>query len=216
MILSGGRTAYCGAATGALDYFASIGHAIPPNTNPAEFFLDLVNNDFVAQAEVDLILDAWTKKGADGVAFVPKASTGGSTGTIVPLSKQIGVMMNRHAKLVYMDPVLYIGRAIIFLVSNIYFALVYIKARERGQDQVLNRMVRASFVRRCVRGEAKRRKGRHDNALRSIDGGPFDCAPFPPPPHNRYRPHLHLYPHPHPHPHPHPLSLPLHSGSSSG
>mmetsp|Transcript_76097 Transcript_76097/g.217263 ORF Transcript_76097/g.217263 Transcript_76097/m.217263 type:complete len:394 (+) Transcript_76097:76-1257(+) len=139
MILSGGRTAYCGAATGALDYFASIGHTIPPNTNPAEFYLDLVNNDFVAQEEVDTILDAWAGKNKDAGAFVPKSPTS-STADLVPMSKQIKVMMNRHGKLVYMDPVLYIGRAIIFLVANIYFALVYIKARDRNQDQVTNRM----------------------------------------------------------------------------
>jgi hypothetical protein len=36
------------------DYFASIGHPIPKHTNPAEFFLDLVNNDFTPDEEVRL------------------------------------------------------------------------------------------------------------------------------------------------------------------
>jgi len=141
MILSGGRTAYCGEASGALEHFASIGHAIPPNTNPAEFFLDLVNNDFVAQEEVDTILDAWENNKEKGEkSIVSSESKMPPAGQSVPMTKQIEVMMHRHAKLVGRDPVLYLGRAIIFLMSNLYFALVYIQARERAQDQATNRM----------------------------------------------------------------------------
>ena len=123
-----------------LRYFDSIGHAIPPNTNPAEFFLDLVNNDFVAQEEVDTILDAWASRDKKNDAVVVPTSPRPPSNVSTPMSKQISVMMSRHAKLVYMDPVLYIGRAIIFLISNLYFALVYVKAREREQDQVTNKM----------------------------------------------------------------------------
>ena len=62
MILSRGREAYSGKATDAVDYFASIGYPIPAHTNPAEFFLDLVNDDFVDKAEVNKVLDQWAEK----------------------------------------------------------------------------------------------------------------------------------------------------------
>ena len=48
-------------------------------------------------------------------------------------------MLRRHALLVVRDPVLYIGRAFIFLFSTSTPA-VYAQARNRNQDQVLNRM----------------------------------------------------------------------------
>ena len=38
----GGKTVYCGAAESALEYFSSLGFSIPPNENPADFFLDVI------------------------------------------------------------------------------------------------------------------------------------------------------------------------------
>jgi len=49
---------HMGDAQAAIEWFASIGHGIPPNTNPADFFLDLVNADFTSQENVDAMLDA--------------------------------------------------------------------------------------------------------------------------------------------------------------
>ena len=96
--------------------------------------------DFVTQEEVDKILDAWeskegrlAKKGNDpkGDCFSSEQAHASSGPTITaggpPLGTQIAVMMSRHGKLVYKDPVLYIGRALIYLISNFYFSLVYVK-----------------------------------------------------------------------------------------
>jgi len=144
MILSGGRLAYTGKASSAIAYFEGIGHTIDQFTNPAEFFLDLVNNDFMPQSEVDKVLDAWVVKNqANGSSsfssqqsdLVPAAPNGESS-----LFHEMVVMMRRHALLVSRDPILYIGRAIIFLFANAYFAFVYFEARERKQSQALNRM----------------------------------------------------------------------------
>ncbi|CEJ81601.1 Putative ATP-binding cassette sub-family G member 5 [[Torrubiella] hemipterigena] len=44
-LLSGGRTCYFGPISSAVSYFSNIGYAIPPETNSAEFFLDLINTD---------------------------------------------------------------------------------------------------------------------------------------------------------------------------
>lgn len=41
MILSRARTAYSGDVNGAVPYFERIGYPLPPQTNPAEHFLDL-------------------------------------------------------------------------------------------------------------------------------------------------------------------------------
>ena len=46
MLLSEGREAFVGDAHRSMGWFASLGYPIPPNTNPADHCLDLVNADF--------------------------------------------------------------------------------------------------------------------------------------------------------------------------
>jgi ABC-type multidrug transport system ATPase subunit len=57
MLLSKGREAFVGNANAASAYFDSIGHTLPPATNPAEHLLDVVNADFSSSEEVDKMLD---------------------------------------------------------------------------------------------------------------------------------------------------------------
>ena len=180
MILSGGREAFCGTLPETKPYFESLGYPLIDDTNPAEYFLDLVNNvnlrlpqqpppksrspfshaslaqqDFVEQAEVDKILDSWAEtKASGGMKSAESAEKLATLADAKPLDsprsalldKKTGIchemecMMRRHALLVARDPILYIGRAMIFLMSNLYFSAVYIEARTRTQDQVLNRM----------------------------------------------------------------------------
>jgi ABC-type multidrug transport system ATPase subunit len=46
VLLARGALCYAGPVNGALDYFAEIGFPAPPQINPAEYLLDLVNADF--------------------------------------------------------------------------------------------------------------------------------------------------------------------------
>ena len=62
MIISGGRLAYAGSTVDAENYFASIDHQLPLHTNPAEYYLDLVDSNFGQEHEVQKILDFWTLK----------------------------------------------------------------------------------------------------------------------------------------------------------
>lgn len=43
MLLSKGRIAYCGVREGVESHLIALKHPLPPQTNPAEFLLDLVN-----------------------------------------------------------------------------------------------------------------------------------------------------------------------------
>ena len=65
ILMSKGRIAYSGGTRNAKDYFAKLGHSIPAMTNPAEYYMELVNSDFGGDEAVNEILDAWTK-GDDG------------------------------------------------------------------------------------------------------------------------------------------------------
>ena len=148
MILSQGREAFAGNVADAETYFGSIGYPVPPSTNPAEHFLDLVNSDFSSSEEVSKILDLWESRGIDGV-------TGSLHGTQIeefdeaegvadpsrrPFFREIGIMFRRHATLIARDPVLYLGRSLIFLIANVVFGFVYFSARNNTQDQASNKM----------------------------------------------------------------------------
>ena len=46
MLLSRGKTLYCGPAPEAVAHFANLGYKCPEYNNPADYFLSLVNDDF--------------------------------------------------------------------------------------------------------------------------------------------------------------------------
>jgi ABC-type multidrug transport system ATPase subunit len=139
LLLSGGRVAYSGKTSDALDHFASLGVSIPEQENPADFFLDSVNGDFTEQSQVNQILDSWEAR--------PVLRMSGSF-AVNPLEgkhqknlcTQFQVMLRRMVLLAWRDPVVYTSRMVVFTVACIFFALVYIKSRARQQDQAFNRV----------------------------------------------------------------------------
>lgn len=144
MVLSRGREAFSGDATDAVPYFDNIGHPCPQAMNPAEFFLDLVNSDFSEEATVDKILGTWElKRLTEGVVETGSKfdhQTGvPQNGTFFDL-KELQIVLSRHFRLIIRDPILYIGRCLIFLASGLLFALVYLSARAYTQDQAVNKM----------------------------------------------------------------------------
>ncbi|CBF69609.1 hypothetical protein AN6369.2 [Aspergillus nidulans FGSC A4] len=61
-----GKTCYYGPVKQVPSYFGSIGYPIPPQTNPAEFILDIVSSDFMSEKnsmrnDVEAIQSAWSQ-----------------------------------------------------------------------------------------------------------------------------------------------------------
>ena len=145
MILSRGREAYTGDVKNAMDYFARLGHPTPPAMNPAEHFLDLVNADFSDERTVEGILDAWEKRASRADSGILKSSSIDEDDDAVvhldrrSLVKEVMIMTKRHGLLIVRDPILYLGRCVIFLVSNSLFAFVYWNSRPNTQDQAINK-----------------------------------------------------------------------------
>jgi len=52
LILSQGRTVYYGAASDSVPYFSALGHDCPNFSNPADYFISLVNGDFKGNSDV--------------------------------------------------------------------------------------------------------------------------------------------------------------------
>jgi ABC-type multidrug transport system ATPase subunit len=150
MLLSKGRCVYRGAAGDVVSYFANNGYKMPAMMNPAEYMLDLVNSDFTDVAKVNKILDDWAKyESTLGTTDMTDCATSISAreGFGTGFCSQLGTMchmLSRHGVLTMRDPMppcpmLYMGRMIGFLFTCIFFAVVYIDARDRVQDQVLYR-----------------------------------------------------------------------------
>ena len=143
MILSRGRPAFVGNVEDAVPYFAEQGHKCPPNMNPAEYFLDLVNSDFTAEEDVTKILDTWEEQKTWSSHHVKKDEDDAQEGVVkiqrAPLATEIAVVFDRHARLVIRDPILYVGRCLIFLFMCLVFGFVYWNGRDTTQDQVFNK-----------------------------------------------------------------------------
>lgn len=143
MLLSQGRTAFFGTPARSLEYFKAIGHTIPEHSNPAEFLLDVINNEFTDPAQVKIVLDLWEeKKSSEESANTAYEYTPLTTDGLTQLSiwTQFGYVFNKQTRIVSVDPMIYLGRGIMFLFACSFFAVVYIEARIRDQDQALNRL----------------------------------------------------------------------------
>ena len=125
-----------------------------------QFLLDLVNSDFTDEEAVTEILDTWEERG-QGVQSSHHSGHGkkpenddDDEGVVNLDKKSIGpevlILFRRHFALIIRDPILYVGRSFVFLVSCLIFALVYLKARKDDQDQAQNKFWLAVWVRVAV------------------------------------------------------------------
>ncbi|PWY71694.1 ABC transporter [Aspergillus heteromorphus CBS 117.55] len=87
LLLSGGKTCYYGAVADVPAYFQEIGHAIPANTNPAEFILDLVSSDFIGSNQ---------ETTEEQVKQIHRSWSLSSNGTL--LSRQVSQMLTASEK----------------------------------------------------------------------------------------------------------------------
>lgn len=146
LLLSGGQVAYCGPAFRAEGYFAGLGMDIPSQTNPADFMLDLVNRDFAEAESVQQVISGWEQLGTTQLAKQatmefstrgpPRATRYGRS-----LGGQVWELLKRQVKLTIRDPTAYTGRMIVNLLACSFFALVYLKSRERVQEQATNKLM---------------------------------------------------------------------------
>lgn len=91
------------------------------------------------------ILDAWEEKNTAKNASVTAAETddefqeGVAAAIKRDAMQDLKIMFRRHSRLIVRDPVLYLGRCGIVLVTNLVFGFVYWNARTNEQDQALNK-----------------------------------------------------------------------------
>lgn len=109
-----------------------------------QHFLDLVNSDFSSQDEVNKLLDTWEEENPTDNASISEQDeedvqdgvTGGAQRSFM---EDLMIMFRRHASLIVRDPVLYLGRCVMILITNVVFAFVYWNARKWEQSQAPNK-----------------------------------------------------------------------------
>mmetsp|Transcript_27970 Transcript_27970/g.65187 ORF Transcript_27970/g.65187 Transcript_27970/m.65187 type:complete len:672 (-) Transcript_27970:270-2285(-) len=138
MVLSAGNVVYCGSASESIQYFSDIGRPMPEHTNPAEYMLDLVNTDFTDAKDVEQMISEWRTRGP--MVEAPKLKDEPARTARAGILYQTWTQLRRQTLLTIRDPTLYLGRMIMFLLASCFFAVIYIKARERSQAQVTARM----------------------------------------------------------------------------
>lgn len=150
MLLSKGRTAYVGRKDNVANYLAMIGHPLPAQTNPAEFMLDIVNTDFTDDAEVEKILSSFDRLGRPEhqsriqERLLSFKSHNPADPSLVPtqasIFDQTVIMFRRNFLLSIRDPLIYIGRIVMFFIICIFFGIIYVQARNLNQSQTLSHM----------------------------------------------------------------------------
>jgi len=142
LVLSEGRTAFCGERTAIAPYFESIAMPLSKGANPAEAVLDLVSKDTSSAEAVAKVLDKWAESGASAAAAGEEPS---ATGDAVALGRAAAArsafgatlhVFRRQLELALNDPLQYTGRLVVcpFLIS--FFGLVYVASHEANQKQV--------------------------------------------------------------------------------
>merc|ERR1712050_556653 len=59
LFLANGRVAYHGPPVELEAHCVSLGQPLPPETNPADHFLTLINGEFVSRDDVDEVVRSW-------------------------------------------------------------------------------------------------------------------------------------------------------------
>lgn len=152
-LLANGRVAYAGETKTAHNYFRMLGYPVPPMTNPAEHYLELVNSDFGCPCTVKNILDFWEKnewsneKIQDNESISVENQFLLSAKPIVSRKdlklptqsffEEFRIVMERQLLLTYRDPILYLGRCVAVLLLNSMFGFVYWNGRPYDQEQVI-------------------------------------------------------------------------------
>merc|ERR1712232_1124803 len=135
--MANGRVAFHGAPATLERYCVENSLVLPAYTNPADFFVQLVNSDFADSASVEKVVSMWTitPKAHDDIP-TPSSSTVPKR-CQVQVFKQFSTLLRRQGLVSIRDTSLYAGRMLVFLVANTFMALIYWKSRPYNQEFVL-------------------------------------------------------------------------------
>jgi len=140
MLLYKGEVMYFGPSDAAEDFFAKLGHKLPPRTNIADYVLDVLEDESfdIEKFRMEQSNSVHLRQAHQNLSNVvlPKLESRPRPS----LLNQALTNVYRDAIRIKRDPLLYTARCVAFLGLSVFFGLVYIKSADRTQDQALSRV----------------------------------------------------------------------------
>ncbi|KAJ4347215.1 uncharacterized protein N0V89_011154 [Didymosphaeria variabile] len=142
ILLTRGKPAYAGSADECLPYFQSLGHEMPPFTNPAEYLIDVVSVDnrseeaeAAAQIRVDRITEAWRERSSKlqaekennekGSSIAPSSKR--SPARHISLLQQIRVLTSRTWIVTLRDPMGMFGSLVEAITMAVIIGWIFLQ-----------------------------------------------------------------------------------------
>ena len=136
LLLTKGRTAYYGPASGLLTYLDSVGKPLPQGASLAEHALNLVNADFENEAAVDAMIEKWRSAQAPLAGHAAKASSLPTPQPRATLGRQVATLLPRMAQVAITDAAYLRGR-MLFIISLCGICAIFsVSNRDREQIAV--------------------------------------------------------------------------------
>ena len=135
LLLSCGRTAYNGPASGIPMHFSLLGYQCPARASISEFAMNLINREFAADpAQVDIFLDTWaTRPPSDTPERLPLVHAPPRAGFLGSFM----VLARRYMRISMTDFNLYTARLVMFALTSVFIAFYFFDARTREQKNVI-------------------------------------------------------------------------------
>ncbi|DBA03014.1 TPA: hypothetical protein N0F65_003202 [Lagenidium giganteum] len=144
MVLSGGETIYFGPRENSIKHFSSVGYECPMYSNPAEYFITLVNADFEGHADIRKLVNAYASStiAADTASLIVadrNAVTDFKPVVPVPPSgmRQFWVMMHRNSINNIRNPGIYWVRLFMYFMLSFMVGTMYLYTNKDISQQDL-------------------------------------------------------------------------------
>ena len=85
---------YCGPTSRMVAHLFEVGRPVPPETNPADFVLEVCNKDVARPEEVDAIVEAWVSHAS--AVEAPAASVLPSPHVQAPFARQVFQLVQKQ------------------------------------------------------------------------------------------------------------------------
>ena len=115
ILLSAGKTVWCGTSEGAISHFEKLGWPLPDKTNPSDFFLDIITLDArnktlreESAARIEKFDAAWRLHERENPLPAPAAVLGGegddfARGKSLSWLPEFGILLERNLKDLWRD-----------------------------------------------------------------------------------------------------------------
>ena len=137
ILLAEGSIIFSGSVDEALQHFSNLGFECPEETNPGEFFLDLMTINHQSSMEVqqsrariDRLISAWQSPTIHSTPPLPPLPVQDSSKYPVSASRQLNLLLQRHFTVMFRNHVLVIAEVVSTIAIALLLGFVYFQLRD--------------------------------------------------------------------------------------